>query len=145
MYWRGAIRKLDVDFNLLHGIVRKMPGAHSYGIRYLSTSRGTRFARESETFKYQQSMSTHFRATDSPTPGGPLYIDHFLRVLRVLDATLTISFRRSLMLAILSRIICWAFITLLMVPESRTQHASPHKVGDPESCWILTCSIPQRT
>lgn len=44
------------------------------------------------------------------------------------------------MLAILSRIICCALTTLFRVPESITQHASPHSVGDPLSCWILTCS-----
>lgn len=53
---------------------------------------------------------------------------------------LTISLRRSLVLAILSRIICWAPTMLDMVPDSSTQHASPHSVGDPVSCWILTCN-----
>lgn len=52
---------------------------------------------------------------------------------------LTSSLRRSLVLAILSRIICWALTTLSRVPESITQHASPHSVGDPVSCWIFTC------
>lgn len=45
------------------------------------------------------------------------------------------------MLAILSRIICWALTTLSRVPESITQHASPHIVGDPASCWIFTCAV----